>query len=321
MPSSEEEAKRMSRKRNHSSSFSDTDRNGSLYSYSKDEQTVIATQYTHLDSFLAEFSNGLKEEYELTNNKRFETNEYSQGRNIIKLMSSGGREYFHFSLFIKEDEKTGIRRYGGLHITCPSTTKRLYLEHDNILEKSSEGAKFCNELLKQLFKTLKTYFETEKHSNGDDLEKGIKHVIYCILDQFPNRDVAKRQICESLDILIRKSDFKPLYDSFPILKHSKYGGSTKSVMYLVKIDKLKQKNKLLKKDKIKNKNKIEKNNKLIQELKAKAKKEKAKAKAKAKAKKEKAKAKKEKAKVKVKAKAKAKKVTCKKSTCSKKNKK
>ena len=158
-------------------------------------------------------------------------------------------------------------------------------------------------------------------------------VINCILDKFPHRDVAKREICESLNILIRESNFKPLFDSFrsrerDLDERGRYanGGSTKSVMYLVKIDKLKQKNKLLKKDKIKNKNKIEKNNKLIQELKAKAKKEKAKAKAKAKkekaktkvkAKKEKAKAKKEKAK----AKAKAKKVTCKKSTCSKKNKK
>ena len=320
--------------RNNSSFLNNRDRNESLNSYSEDEQTVIATQYTYLDNFLAEFSNILKEEkYQLNNTKRFETNEYSKDRNIIKLMSSGGIEYFHFSLFIKKDDKTGIRRYGGLHITCPGTTKRLYLEHDNILEKSSEGANFCYELLKQLFKTLKTYFETEKHSNGDNLNADIQIVIDCILDKFPHRDVAKREICESLNILIRESNFKPLFDSFrsrerDLDERGRYanGGSTKSVMYLVKIDKLKQKNKLLKKDKIKNKNKIEKNNKLIQELKAKAKKEKAKAKAKAKkekaktkvkAKKEKAKAKKEKAK----AKAKAKKVTCKKSTCSKKNKK
>jgi len=285
-----------------SSSFNKTDRDGSLRFYTVDEQTAIRTQYKLLDIYLAEFSHHLNhKQYNFDNgNQRFETNQHKIDRNIIKLMSSNGNEYFHFSLFIKEG------RYGGLHITCPSTSIRLYLEHTNILAKSCEGALFCNKLLRQLFDTLHRYFSTEKHLNQKDLKQDIKVVIDCILDRFPNRNEANKEIVESLRLL-REAAYN--YKSFSS------GGSTKTVMYLVKIDKLKQKNKLLKKDKIKNKNKIEKNNKLINELKAKAKKEKAKATAKKEKEKQKAKAKKEKAK------AKAKKVTCKKSTCSKKNKK
>ena len=59
-------------------------------------------------------------------------------------------------------------------------------------------------------------------------------------------------------------------------KRASGGGSTKSVLYLVKIEKLRELNKKLRKNKTKNKNKIEKNNKQIDELKIKIKKEKAK---------------------------------------------
>ena len=52
------------------------------------------------------------------------------------------------------------------------------------------------------------------------------------------------------------------------------GGSTKIVLYLVKIEKLRELNKKLRKNKTKNKSKIEKNNKLIDELKVKIKKQK-----------------------------------------------
>jgi len=78
------------------------------------------------------------------------------------------------------------------------------------------------------------------------------------------------------------------------------GGSTKSVLYLVKIEKLRELNKKLRKNKTKNKNKIEKNNKQIDELKIKIKKEKAKEKLKKQKEKklEKEKLKKEKAKAK-----------------------
>ena len=54
------------------------------------------------------------------------------------------------------------------------------------------------------------------------------------------------------------------------------GGSTKVLLYLTKIEKLRELNKKLRKNKTKNKNKIEKNNKQIDELKIKIKKEKAK---------------------------------------------
>ena len=60
-----------------------------------------------------------------------------------------------------------------------------------------------------------------------------------------------------------------------------------TTIYLVKIDKLKETNKILKKNKIKNKNKIEKNNKLILKLKEQNKKEKEKLKAKTKKEKQK----------------------------------
>ena len=52
------------------------------------------------------------------------------------------------------------------------------------------------------------------------------------------------------------------------------GGSTKIILYLVKIEKIRELNKKLRKNKTKNKNKIEKNNKLIDELKSKIKKQK-----------------------------------------------
>lgn len=52
------------------------------------------------------------------------------------------------------------------------------------------------------------------------------------------------------------------------------GGSTKIVLYLVKIEKIRELNKKLRKNKTKNKSKIEKNNKLIDELKSKIKKQK-----------------------------------------------
>tara|TARA_Y100000389_G_scaffold194532_1_gene224679 strand:- start:222 stop:1811 length:1590 start_codon:yes stop_codon:yes gene_type:complete len=64
---------------------------------------------------------------------------------------------------------------------------------------------------------------------------------------------------------------KPYPDVKP---SSSRGGSTKIVVYLVKIEKIKELNKKLKKNKTKNKNKIEKNNKQIDELKIKIKKQK-----------------------------------------------
>jgi len=57
-------------------------------------------------------------------------------------------------------------------------------------------------------------------------------------------------------------------------KRKREGGSTKVVIYLVKIEKIRELNKKLRKNKNKNKTKIEKNNKLIDELKIKLKKQK-----------------------------------------------
>jgi len=102
-------------------------------------------------------------------------------------------------------------------------------------------------------------------------------------------------------------------------KRGRGGGSTKSVLYLVKIEKLRELNKKLRKNKTKNKNKIEKNNKQIDELKIKIKKEKAMAKEKLK--KEKAMAKEKLKKEKAKAKEKLKKQKAKKVHITKKIKK
>ena len=77
-------------------------------------------------------------------------------------------------------------------------------------------------------------------------------------------------------------------------KRKRGGGSTKVLLYLAKIEKLRELNKKLRKNKTKNKNKIEKNNKEIDELKIKIKKEKEKEKIKKEKQKEKEKIKKEK---------------------------
>ena len=300
-----------------------------VYKLDSDEQLVIELHYKELDNYLAEFS------YELVFNKLqgIRPNQFNLDKNFIHLLYQPGasgasgasaappqsgpdpNEFFHLSLFIGN-------RYGGLHVTCPGTKTRLYVTHEDFLS-NCHMFNVSKTILTKLFNTLKRYFETENHKSGNPIKGPLKNFVDCVFDRFryiTTREEAKNQIVERLNTLISNiKGFESFLQNY--CSKLKNGGSTKTVMYLVKIDKLKQKNKLLKKDKIKNKNKIEKNNKLINELKAKAKKEKAKAKAKAKKEKAKAKAKAKKEKAKAKAKAKAKKVTCKKSTCSKKNKK
>lgn len=250
-----------------------------------------------------------------------------EGRVIVKFYYNTGEEIFHISSFIKD-------RIGGIHIAwpCPkdehflychkrysnarNRKRYIYLTNEWIMEWLGEGHKINGgvDLLNTILEPLITYFETGKRVSDERIEisGNIAEFIKSCKNYHWDKDRPKEDPLDTgkkiVNLLKKVHEETTKYTTW-----ATWGGSTKTVMYLVKIDKLKQKNKLLKKDKIKNKNKIEKNNKLINELKAKAKKEKAKAKAKAK--KEKAKAKKEKAK------AKAKKVTCKKSTCSKKNKK
>ena len=303
-----------------------------------------------------------------------------EGRIIIKFFYPNGDEMFHISSFRRIDEKTGDIHYGGIHITwpCPgcsgkpwyktdkkgNTKGYIYLKYECILRLLGDGYS-QNESLKiieVILDRLIHYFDKRtKYSKQDEAITDLRLLDFldsCVRrgrginwtdkDGITHPNWGRSEIANQLrEIKSEVTSWRPWQRQVRQKIPEKIpGGSTKKVMYLVKIDKLKQKNKLLKKDKIKNKNKIEKNNKLIDELKAKAKKEKAKAKAKkekakakakakkekekakakAKIKKEKAKAKKEKEKAKakkekVKAKAKTKKVTCKKSTCSKKNKK
>ena len=342
--------------------------------------------YFMMDNFLAQFIEKLNVEYKkygpshpyLPSNlfhtngiKRFQRNrsvvsiKYTEKtyKNFIHIYSSKDNELFHLSLFYDSIE------FRGLHLTSANNSSiKLYLSDADVLDYADKYKDDEDEAVKKLIKryleTIKNYFEEEKYRRNDEpLIGDHKSFVNDVLGEEGSvpeveRNRIKNEIVVSVTKLIELIDkLKFTFSAYLPGAHSpgahlpgahSSGGSTKKVMYLVKIDKLKQKNKLLKKDKIKNKNKIEKNNKLIDELKAKSKKEKEKAKAKAKkekakakakakkekekakakAKKEKAKAKakKEKAKAKakkekVKAKAKTKKVTCKKSTCSKKNKK
>ena len=288
--------------------------------------------------------------------------EGEKNKNIIEIRSSSNNhEYFHLTL-LHDDTVTG------LHFTINNCGYKIYISKSDFLKHAKYGDSFNNKVLFKLFNTLLRYFENETHLAGGYLPQFISKFINKVYEQANKGGIsqgeAKKDITKALEYLKEKAkNFQSHTEDMSDhnfnswrgpavninIDNGQHGGSTKTVMYLVKIDKLKQKNKLLKKDKIKNKNKIEKNNKLIDQLKAKIKKEKAKAKAKAKKEKAKAKAKKEKAKAKAKAKkekakakakkekakakakkekaktkakkAKTKKVTCKKSTCSKKNKK
>ena len=257
-----------------------------------------------------------------------------EGRVIVKFYYNTGEEIFHISSFIKKG------RIGGIHIAwpCPKNEKfhdchdkysnarngkrYIYLTLEWIMKWLGEGHKINGgvDLLNTILEPLITYFETGRSVSDQSIEISGNIAEFIKSCKNYHYDLKHHGGVYPVNKIINL--LKAVHEE--TTQYITWGGSTKTVMYLVKIDKLKQKNKLLKKDKIKNKNKIEKNNKLINELKAKAKKEKAKAKAKAKKEKAKAKAKKEKQKAKAKkekAKAKAKKVTCKKSTCSKKNKK
>jgi hypothetical protein len=211
------------------------------------------------------------------------------------------REIMHISLFPDD--------VGGIHTTIPDKPvagsppflQRLYLTNEHILTCLGNGKKYYT--LSNYLKTLAHYFDKEEpitRPKEEPLPPKIQYFINNCLNRRlyphfpepdePTRDDKKKQLVNLLTALHGSvTELCRIDNDLNKNKRRKRGGSTKVVLYLIKIEKLRELNKKLRKNKTKNKNKIEKNNKQIDELKIKIKKEKAKAKEKLK--KEKAKAK------------------------------
>ena len=305
----------MSRIRTRSTALTRRDQNDDLNTMDRDLQSAIVSTYVDLDKVLAEFA-----ETNLVNLPGVRTVVDKLGRIIIKLYHNDATystEFFHFSLFTKNN------RYGGLHITCPHNGAKLYLPNDEVLVSCGYGSKY---LFSNLFDTLIRYFDEQHHSSGVPLSGNIRNFV---TGSYRGNNEYRREIIDLLEqIKIKFENFEPLLNycdakSKSDRKHHPYrhghGGSTKLVIYLVKIEKIRELNKKLRKNKTKYKNKIQKNNKQIDELKIKIKKEKAMAKEKLK--KEKAMAKEKLKKEKAKAKEKLKKQKAKKVHITKKIKK
>ena len=293
--------RKMAMRKTRSTALTRNDQDADLNTMDRDLQSAIVSTYVDLDKVLAEFA-----EAELVNLPGVTIVVDQLGRIIIKLYHNDGTystEFFHFSLFTKNN------RYGGLHITCPYNGAKLYLPNDEVLFSCGHGSKY---LFSNLFDTLIRYFNDQHHSSGEPLSRNISEFVTC---SHRGNDKYREEIIELLKkIKIKFENFEPLLKYCEAKSKSErrshpyrhgHGGSTKLVIYLVKIEKIRELNKKLRKNKTKYKNKIQKNNKQIDELKIKIKKEKAKAKEKLK--KEKAKAKEKLKKEKAKAKEKIKK--------------
>lgn len=277
-------------RRNPSSLVSSNDQFKDLLMFDDNYRDAVTTVYDGLDLDLAQFiSTDLKGPGSSING--ITANVDLSGRIIIKINNpTNGMEYFHFSLFTQNN------RYGGLHLTCPDGTqkgKKIYLTNAEVLICCGKDSKY---IISNLINTLTYYFKYGIRRNGGELPDFVLKFINCCLSKSAE---AKKHIIDLLEKL--KAKFE-IYIPFKCSKNQpnhcntyhpyrpRHGGSTKLVIYLVKIEKLRELNKKLRKNKTKNKNKIEKNNKRIDEFKEKLKKEKAKAKEKLK--KEKAKLKK-----------------------------
>lgn len=141
--------------------------------------------------------------------------------------------------------------------------------------------KCCDDKYKKyVYDTLKT--SHAQHAQHAQNAQNAQNVSYPErkLQQIQERDerAAKRE---------RKRQREEEEDEVQREREKKKGGSTKLIIYIFKIEKLRELNKKLRKNKTKNKSKIEINNKLINELKIKIKKEKQKEKQKKKLQKEK----------------------------------
>ena len=237
---------------------------------------------------------------------------------ILRYRLPGGdpmkRQIMHISFF--------PNREGGLHTTIPSSGRagrpefveemRLYLSNEHILTCLGHGKKYYT--LLNYLKTWAHYFDKEKpitrptelldHDIQAFINRCLARRLYPERDEAyePTREHKKTQLADLLKALhgsVQELCHIDTYSNPDLNKRRRgVGGSTKVVLYLIKIEKLRELNKKLRKNKTKNKNKIQKNNKQIDELKIKIKKEKANVKEKLK--KEKAKAKEKLKKLKVK---------------------
>tara|TARA_B110001450_G_scaffold119431_1_gene112589 strand:+ start:117 stop:1091 length:975 start_codon:yes stop_codon:yes gene_type:complete len=221
------------------------------------------------------------------------------------------RQIMHISLF-----PDGV---GGVHTTIPESRSaagssppiRLYLTNEHILTCLGHGKKYYT--LLNYLKTWAHYFNKEQpitrptepldHKIQDFINKCLARRLYPHVPEAyePTREEKKKQLVNLLEAL--HNSVQELCEIDTDSNKRRRGGSTKVVLYLIKIEKLRELNKKLRKNKTKYKNKIQKNNKQIDELKIKIKKEKIKeklkkekAKAKEKLKKQKAKLKKQKVK-------------------------
>tara|TARA_B000000477_G_scaffold325_1_gene314 strand:- start:15589 stop:16488 length:900 start_codon:yes stop_codon:yes gene_type:complete len=274
-------------RRNASSVTSYKDQYKDLLMFDDNNQDAIATVYDALDLNIAQFiSTDLNE----SGIRGITASAEQSGRIIIKISNPHTSvEYFHFSLFTQNN------RYGGLHLTCPDNSlkgKKVYIANKEVLICcGKEDSKY---IIINLIDTLTYYFSKRTRQSGLPLPPYVNEFISCCLDKSSN---AEEDIINLLSQLKNKfKNYKPYdcsknYNCHPPPRFHPFrrGGSTKLVIYLVKIEKIRELNKKLRKNKTKNKNNIEKNNKRIDELKKKIKKEKAKAKEKLK--KEKAKTK------------------------------
>ena len=296
-----EEGHTPSIRRNYSTSTASGDQFRDLLMHGQNDADAIATSYELLDRDLYEF---IRDNLIRSSIPGITANIDVRGRIIIRLNSytTRGLEYFHFSLFTQNN------RYGGLHLTCPDSGipggRKIYVQNKEILDCCGKDRKY---LITNLIETLLYYFEHGRRRNGGPLPQFVREFIACCLSKSPD---AQQEIKTMLrEFKYRFEDYIELQDCsadchrrpHPSGYHPfRRGGSTKLVIYLVKIEKIRELNKKLRKNKTKNKTKIQKNNKKIDELKNKIKKQKEKAKEKLKKEKAKAKEKlkKEKAKVK-----------------------
>ena len=273
--------------RRHTSAVtSHVDQYKNLLMFDDNNQDAVATIYDALDLQIAQF---IRTDLNDSGIPGITANVEQPGRIIITISDPLTRvEYFHFSLFTKDN------RYGGLHLTCPDSSpkgKKIYIANAQVLICCGRDNKY---IITNLIDTLIHYFSYGTRQGGLPLPWYVHDFIVCCLSKSPDASTARRVIVDSLRELKNKfMNYEPYdcsknYDlSHPY--RCRGGGSTKLVIYLVKIEKIRELNKKLRKNKTKYKNKIQKNNKQIDELKIKIKKEKAMAKEKLK--KEKAKAK------------------------------
>ena len=256
---------------------SNEDQNADFLLHNHDDQDVLEMAYKDFDTAAALYGEE-HQHYRVVENGAVGKVQWVvdvDGRIIIKFYYPiRGNEIFHISSFTQNG------RFGGIHIAWPDRHARkgksyIFLRHEWIFNYLGVGwtRNGALQIVEKLLTLLIHYFRTNQRSSqpGVAITDGLllAFMASCrrrgpLADNNPNilalLNESRRRI----------SNWEP---------HS-YGGSTKIILYLVKIKKLRELNKKLRKNKTKNKNKIEKNKKRIDELKNKIKKQKKKEKVK-----------------------------------------